>query len=57
MHLQSIANQLPDAFADTKLVTKSHIPAANATARVDLLVLRIRILENERMQKNKIIPI
>ncbi|CAA7041511.1 unnamed protein product [Microthlaspi erraticum] len=36
MHLQNIANQLPDAFADTKLVTKSHIPAANAPARIEI---------------------
>ncbi|RYE23962.1 MAG: hypothetical protein EOP45_06335 [Sphingobacteriaceae bacterium] len=32
VHLQSIANQLPDAFTDTKRVTKSYIPAANAPA-------------------------
>ncbi|GJY38765.1 retrovirus-related pol polyprotein from transposon TNT 1-94 [Tanacetum coccineum] len=36
MHLQEIANQLPDAFTDTKRVTKSHIPAANAPARVEI---------------------
>ncbi|XP_024009984.1 uncharacterized protein LOC112085177 [Eutrema salsugineum] len=36
MHLQSIANQLPDAFADTKTVTKSHITAANTPARIDI---------------------
>ncbi|GKC45257.1 retrovirus-related pol polyprotein from transposon TNT 1-94, partial [Tanacetum coccineum] len=36
MHLQEIANQLPDAFKDTKRVTKSHIPAANAPARVEI---------------------
>ncbi|GJY78501.1 disease resistance CC-NBS-LRR class family protein [Tanacetum coccineum] len=36
MHLQDIANQLPDAFTDTKRVTKSHIPAANAPARVEI---------------------
>ena len=36
MHLQSIANQLPDAFVDTKTVTKSHIPAANAPARIKM---------------------
>ena len=29
VHLQAIANQLPDAFTDTKRVTKSYIPAAN----------------------------
>ncbi|KAG7583422.1 hypothetical protein ISN44_As08g029370 [Arabidopsis suecica] len=36
MHLQSIANQLPDAFADTKTVTKSYIPAANVPARIEI---------------------
>ncbi|GJR50296.1 hypothetical protein Tco_1400817 [Tanacetum coccineum] len=36
MHLQEIANQLPDAFTDTKRVTKSHIRAVNAPARVEL---------------------
>ena len=36
MHLQNIANQLPDAFADTKMVTKSHIPAANTPARIEI---------------------
>jgi hypothetical protein len=34
--LQSIANQLPDAFTDAKKVTKSHIPAANIPARIDI---------------------
>ncbi|MFS7999224.1 putative RNA-directed DNA polymerase [Helianthus anomalus] len=36
IHLQNIANQLPDAFTDTNRVTKSHIPAANAPARVEI---------------------
>ena len=36
MHLQEIANQLPDAFTDTKTVTKSYIPAANAHARIEI---------------------
>ena len=36
MHLQSIANQLPNAFPDTKTVTKSHIPAANAPACIKI---------------------
>ena len=30
IHLQSIANQLPDKFIDLKRVTKSYIPVANA---------------------------
>ncbi|BBH05089.1 Disease resistance protein CC-NBS-LRR class family [Prunus dulcis] len=36
VHLQSIANQMPDAFNDAAKVTKSHIPAANAPARIDV---------------------
>ena len=30
IHLQRIANELPDAFSDTKRITKSYIPAENA---------------------------
>ena len=36
IHLQNLANQLPDAFIDTKKVTKSHIPVANTPARIDV---------------------
>ncbi|GKA07303.1 copia protein [Tanacetum coccineum] len=36
VHLQEIANQLPNAFTYTKRVTKSHIPAANSPARVEI---------------------
>ena len=36
IHLQNIANQLPDAFTDTKGVTKSHIPSVNAPARIEI---------------------
>ena len=36
VHLQAIANQLPDAFTDTKRVTKSYIPAANALASIEI---------------------
>ena len=36
IHLQSLANQLPDAFTDPKKVTKSHVPAANAPIRIDV---------------------
>ncbi|KAK4394137.1 hypothetical protein Sango_1884500 [Sesamum angolense] len=34
IHLQSVANRLPNAFIDTKKVTKSHIPAENIPARL-----------------------
>lgn len=36
IHLQSLANNLPDAFTDLKRVTKSYIPAANAPERIDV---------------------
>ena len=36
IHLQNIANQLPDAFINTKKVTKSHISAANAPTRINV---------------------
>jgi hypothetical protein len=34
--LQRIANELPDAYTNTKRVTKSHIPALNAPARIEI---------------------
>ena len=34
IHLQAIANRLPDAFNDATKVTKSHILAVNAPARI-----------------------
>ena len=40
VHLQEIANQLPDAFTDTKRVTKSYIPVANAPARIEILDIK-----------------
>ena len=36
VQLQSLANQLPDALADPKRVTKSHIPAVNIPIHVDV---------------------
>ena len=36
IHLQNLANQLPNAFIDTKKVTKSYIPAANTPTRIDV---------------------
>ena len=34
IHLQEIAERLPDSFNDASKVTKSYIPAANAPARI-----------------------
>ncbi|XP_073153898.1 uncharacterized protein [Henckelia pumila] len=38
IHLQRIANQLPDAFVNTKNVTKSHIHAENTPVKIDVPV-------------------
>ena len=36
IHLQDLANQLPDAFTDPNKVLKSHIPAVNAPAHIEI---------------------
>ncbi|XP_074346917.1 uncharacterized protein LOC141685728 [Apium graveolens] len=36
IHMQNIANQMPDAFNDSRNITKSHIPAVNTPARIDI---------------------
>ena len=36
IHVQNLANQLPDTFIDTKKVIKSHISVANAPTRIDV---------------------
>ena len=36
MHLQKIANQLPNAFTDTKRVIKSYIPTANTPPQIEI---------------------
>ena len=41
--MQRIANELPDAFTDTNRVTKSHIPASNAPARIEVIPEAITI--------------
>ena len=44
IHLQNLANQLPNVFIDTKKVTKSHILAMNTPTQIDIPEGR---LENE----------
>ena len=36
IELQNVADTLPDAFSDIAKVTRSHIPAANVPARIDV---------------------
>ena len=50
IHLHNIANQLPDAFVDTKKVTKACIPAANVPTRIDVHVGQI---ENASANESK----
>ncbi|KAM1628851.1 hypothetical protein ACFX2K_017216 [Malus domestica] len=40
LDLQSIAQSMPDAFTDLARVTRSHIPAANTLAKIDVPNLR-----------------
>ncbi|KAM2692608.1 hypothetical protein EV2_006881 [Malus domestica] len=40
LNLQSIAQSMPNAFTDLAKVTRSHIPAVNAHARMDVLNVR-----------------
>ena len=47
VHLQSIANQMPNAFNYAMKVTKSHIPAANAPARIDVLVGQNKLVADD----------
>ncbi|XP_062014900.1 uncharacterized protein LOC133731550 [Rosa rugosa] len=41
LDLQSVAQNMPDAFSDLAKVTRSHIPAANVPARIDVPVGRV----------------
>ena len=38
IHLQGIANQLPNVLSDNKKIVKSHISATNAPARIEIPV-------------------
>ena len=53
IHLQNLANQLPDAFIDTKKVTKSHISAANTPARIDVLVGQLTNESKIRLKRGR----
>ncbi|XP_070667413.1 uncharacterized protein [Malus domestica] len=47
IHLQSIANKMPNAFNDASKVTKSRIRVANAPVRMDVPVGQIKVAANE----------
>ncbi|RVW45253.1 Retrovirus-related Pol polyprotein from transposon TNT 1-94 [Vitis vinifera] len=52
IHLQNLANQLPDAFIDTKKVTKSHI-SANTPARIDVPVGQLTNESKIRLKRGR----
>ena len=51
--MQRIANELPDAFSDTKRITKSYIPAENAPIRIDVPVGQIATEANTRQKRGR----
>ena len=53
IHLQNLANQLPDAFIDTKKVTKSHIMSANTPVRIDVLMGQLTNESKIRLKRGR----
>ena len=51
--MQRIANELPDAFFDTKRITKSYIPAENAPIRIDVPVGQVATEANSRQKRGR----
>ncbi len=52
--MQGIVNQLPDVFIDSKKIVKSHIPAANIPARIEVPDGKlINIITNESKARLK----
>ncbi|KAL0533327.1 hypothetical protein IC582_030143 [Cucumis melo] len=51
IHLQSVANQMPDAFTDTKKVTKSYIPAANAPSRIEIPTQQVDTINESTLRQ------
>ena len=62
IHLQNLANQLADAFIDTKKVIKSYILAANTPAQIDVPVrqltneFKIHLKRGKPIDSNDITP-
>ena len=53
IHLHNLANQLRDAFVDAKKVTKSHIRAANAPTRINVLEGQLANESKIRLKRGK----
>ena len=55
IHLQNLANQLPDAFIDTKKVTKSHILATNTLVRIDVPIRQLTNESKIRLKRGRLV--
>ncbi|KAL0533448.1 hypothetical protein IC582_030288 [Cucumis melo] len=53
IHLQSVANQMPDAFTDTKKMTKSYIPAANAPSRIEIPTQKVDTINESTLRQKR----
>ena len=53
IHLQRIANELPDAFSDTKRISKFYIPAKNVPIRIDVPVGQVATEANSRQKRGR----
>ncbi|KAL0540982.1 hypothetical protein IC582_021009 [Cucumis melo] len=51
IHLQSVANQMPDAFTDTKKVTKSYIPTANAPSKIEIPTQQVDTINESTLRQ------
>ena len=54
IHLQNLANQLPNTFTDTKKVTKSHVPTANTPARIDVPEGQLANESQKRLKRGRL---
>ena len=54
IHLQNIANNLPDAFTDLKSVSKSHNPAVNVPERVEIPIKVTQLLNQNKRGRSTV---
>ena len=52
-----VANQMPDAFADTKKVIKSYIPIANAPSKIEIPIQQVATINESALRQKHGKPI
>ena len=57
IHLQGLANQLPNVFTDPKRVTKSYVSTANAPIRINVSVGQSNIANESQVRLKRGRPI